>query len=172
MTLTRLFRAYVRPEPDQHYPVEFDELPLWDAVKGKLAGMRVIVSIEKEADAKTRLQEQGFHAMIRPWAKECGHQIEALKRDILAETFGVLEERTRSGDRILVKPSTAKLSKEDYSLLIENAMVLAVEWDGYVCIAPDEYRLLHPEKYPPRNAHERKAMEQVRAQRQARTVAA
>lgn len=128
--------------------VLFDFPNAWAAYRGRLAGHEVVVTLAKKSEAKTRAQEQGFHAMIRPWAHEHGHQIEALKRDILAETFGYLEGTTRTGDRILREPSTSKLSKEKYSFLIENAMVLAAEWDGFVCIAPEEYKRQHPEKYP------------------------
>src|SRR4051812_29557654 len=59
--------------------------------KRKLAGQCVDVIIAPQGVLKTRLQECGFHAMIAPWAKEEGHAIDDLKRDILREVFGERE---------------------------------------------------------------------------------
>jgi hypothetical protein len=114
----------------------------------RYAGHEVVLTIQKKSEAKTRAQEMGFHAMIQPWAKDEGHQIEALKRDLLGEVFGYLETPSPlTGERVLREPSTAKLSKPKYSQLIEETMVIAARC-GYILIAPEEYKRQHPEKYP------------------------
>src|SRR5580765_3312573 len=59
--------------------------------KRKLAGQPVDVTIAPQGALKTRLQESGFHAMITPWAREEGHRIDDLKRDLLRAVFGEQE---------------------------------------------------------------------------------
>ena len=54
-------------------------------------GQELELTIGEAEQRKTRLQEKGFHAMITPWAKAEGHAIEDLKRDLLAEIFGLRE---------------------------------------------------------------------------------
>lgn len=90
----------------------------------------------------TRQQEKGFHAMIAPWAKEEGHAIEDLKRDLLAEIFGLREHTdvlTGVVVMLLVEPHTSKLSKTKYNELIERTLEIAARC-GHVLIAPSEYR--------------------------------
>lgn len=90
----------------------------------------------------TRQQEKGFHAMIAPWAKEEGHAIEDLKRDLLAEIFGLREHTdVLTGDVVLVlrEPHTSKLSKKKYNELIERTLEIGARC-GYVLIAPSEWR--------------------------------
>ena len=90
---------------------------------------------------KTRKQECGFHAMIQPWAKEDGHAIEDLKQDLLREVFG-LKEHTDvvTGEVVMVlrKPHTSKLTKAEYSELIDRTLEIAARC-GYVLTAPQEY---------------------------------
>jgi hypothetical protein len=106
----------------------------------QFAGHEVVLTIEKKADAKTRQQEKGFHAMIAPWAKAEGHQIEDLKRYLLGEIFGYYEDESPlTGERLLREPSTSKLSKSQYSELIERTLEIAA-WAGHVLEAPSEYR--------------------------------
>ncbi len=99
----------------------------------------------------TRKQEAGFHAMITPWAKDEGHDIADLKRDLLAEIFGTREHvDILTGDVVLVlcEPHTSKLSKKKYNELIERTLDIAARC-GYVLVAPSEYK--------ERKAHERMA---------------
>ena len=100
----------------------------------------------------TRKQEQGFHAMIAKWAKEDGHAIDDLKRDLLAEIFGLREHvDVVSGVVVLVlcEPHTSKLNKTQYNELIERTLDIAARM-GHVLEAPSQYR-------------ERKALEQKRS---------
>lgn len=107
----------------------------------KLEGEEVVVEVMKKSEAKTRLQEKGFHAMITPWCREKGHDLQALKRYLLAEIFGYREEVSKlDGQPLLNEPHTGKLSKANYSHLIEETMRIAAEKDDFYCVAPDEYR--------------------------------
>jgi hypothetical protein len=108
----------------------------------KLAGQCVDVIVAPQGLAKSRLQEKGFHAMIQPWAREGGHRIDDLKRDLLREIFGE-QERTNpiTGEVVmgLREPHTSKLTRAQYSELIERTLDIAAEC-GFVLMAPDEYR--------------------------------
>lgn len=99
----------------------------------------IIKSIEA---GRTRQQEKGFHAMIAPWAKAEGHTIDDLKRDLLAEIFGLREHvDVLSGVVVLVlrEPHTSKLSKTQYNELIERTMEIAARC-GHELVAPSEWR--------------------------------
>jgi hypothetical protein len=91
---------------------------------------------------KTRAQESGFHAMVSPWARERGWAIDALKQFLLKKIFGThdfVDFTTGEVFQVLAEPHTSKLTKVQYSELIEQAMVLAAE-DNFYLIAPDEWR--------------------------------
>jgi len=93
-------------------------------------------------ESRTRLQEKGFHAMITPWARSEGHALEDLKRDLLAEIFGLREHTDALGGvvvQLLVEPHTSKLSKKKYNELIERTLEIAARC-GYELEAPSEYR--------------------------------
>lgn len=110
--------------------------------KAKLAGKCVDVIICEQGELKTRLQEQGFHAMISPWAKSEGHNIDDLKRDLLLEIFGEREHVNRFTGvvtMVLREPHTSKLSRTKYSELIERTLDIAAE-NGVILIAPHEWR--------------------------------
>lgn len=110
--------------------------------KRKFAGQAVDVIIAPQGHAKTRLQEAGFHAMITPWAREEGHRIDDLKRDILRAVFGEQEHTnpiTGEVSMVLREPHTSKLTRAKYCELIERTMGLGAEC-GVVLIAPNEYR--------------------------------
>jgi len=110
--------------------------------KRKLAGQCVDVIIAPQGALKTRLQECGFHAMITPWAREEGHRIDDLKRDILRAVFGEVEHLnpiTGEVTLVLREPHTSRLNRSKYSELIERTLELAAEC-GHVLEAPNEYR--------------------------------
>lgn len=110
--------------------------------KRKFAGQCVDVIIAPQGDLKTRLQECGFHAMIAPWAREDGHRIDDLKRDLLREIFGEMEHVnpiTGEVSLVLREPHTSKLNRTKYSELIERTLDIAAGC-GFILKAPDEYR--------------------------------
>jgi len=110
--------------------------------KRKLAGQCVDVIIAPQGAMKTRLQECGFHAMIAPWARDEGHRIDDLKRDLLREVFGEVEHLnpiTGEVTMVLREPHTSKLSRAKYHELIERTLDIAAGC-GYVLVAPNEYR--------------------------------
>jgi hypothetical protein len=102
----------------------------------------VEIKTESQEAMKSRQQEKGFHAMITPWAKEEGHLIEDLKRDLLREIFGTREHVDRfTGEVVLLlrEPHTSKLSRKKYNELIERTLEIAAEC-GHVLVAPSEWR--------------------------------
>lgn len=108
----------------------------------KLAGQCVDIIIAPQGELKTRLQESGFHAMVTPWAREEGHRIDDLKRDLLREIFGEREHVnpiTGAVEMVLREPHTSKLSRVKYNELIERTLDIAAGC-GFVLEAPHEYR--------------------------------
>jgi hypothetical protein len=109
--------------------------------RAKLAGQCVDVIIAPAGAMKTRLQEQGYHAMLGPWLKE-GHRIDDLKRDLLRAIFGEMEHvNPITGEIVMVlrEPHTSTLNRAQYSELIERTLEIAAEC-GVVLEAPNEYR--------------------------------
>ena len=109
--------------------------------KRKLAGQCVDVLIAPQGDPKTRLQEKGFHAMITPWAREEGHAIDSLKRDLLGAIFGWEEHTNPITGEVrmeLREPHTSTLSRRKYAELIERSVEIAAEC-GVILELPQEY---------------------------------
>lgn len=124
--------------------------------KAKMAGQCIDVIITPQGDLKSRLQEAGFHAMIAPWARSEGHDIEDLKDDLLRAVFGEREHVNPITGEVrmtLREPHTSKLSRAKYSELIERSADLAAGV-GVILELPHEYR-------------ERKAREAKKAARKA-----
>jgi len=124
--------------------------------KARYAGQCVDVIIAPQGHAKTRAQEAGFHAMITPWARDDGHRIDDLKRDILRAVFGEQEHTNPlTGEITLVlrEPSTSKLNRAKYCELIERTLELGAEC-GVVLIAPNEYKQMKERE----NRRQRKAV--------------
>jgi len=119
------------------YPTQFRAY-----CKKRLAGQAVDVTIAPQGHVKSRLQESGFHAMITPWAREEGHEIDDLKRDLLRHVFGTREHTnpiTGEIEQVLAQPHTSTLNRAQYSELIERTLDIAAEC-GVVLMAPNEYR--------------------------------
>ena len=116
--------------------------------QSRFAGQAVDVIIAPQGHLKTRLQESGFHAMLTPWAREEGHRIDDLKRDLLRAVFGEQEHTnpvTGEVTMVLREPHTSKLSRAKYSELIERTLEIAAEC-GFVLVAPNEYRKANERK--------------------------
>jgi hypothetical protein len=111
-------------------------------------GEEIELTLQPVDARKTRQQEKGFHAMIQPWAREEGHAIEDLKRDLMAEIFGVREHTdVVSGVTVMVlcEPRTSQLNKKQYNELIERTLDIAASC-GHLLVAPSEYRERHAKK--------------------------
>jgi hypothetical protein len=120
-----------------------------DAYVAHLAGetgCELAITIVDKASEKTRLQEAGFHAMIRPLQIALGWNIDQVKQWLLAQIFGTWEwVDTASGMRfeLLNEPRTSSLTKVQYSELIERSMEIAASLPRPIILtAPDEYRQL------------------------------
>lgn len=110
--------------------------------RAKLANQSVDVIIAPTGAMKTRLQEKGFWAMITPWARDLGVRTEDLKNNLLREIFGLREHvNPISGEieMVLREPHTSKLSRANYSELIERTAEVAAEC-GFIVELPHEYR--------------------------------
>lgn len=127
---------------DDQGAIRLENRPAFVAHCRAFAGQRVDVVVALQGELKTRLQESGFHAMITPWARDGGHDVEDLKDDLLREVFGVREHvNPVSGEVLCVlrEPHTSKLNRTQYSELIERTLDIAAGC-GYVLEAPHEYR--------------------------------
>jgi hypothetical protein len=150
-----VFVGFVEDNEDCTFAFDFPDQ--YHAYKKHFRGCEVEVEIRERGHSKTRAQEKGFHAMIAPWWKSRGIDIAALKRYILGRLWGYRDELCPfTGERLLVEPRTSGLSKRKYSELIEATLVYAAE-DQHVLVAPDEYRAMHPEKYPVKREKKRRA---------------
>lgn len=109
--------------------------------RAKLAGQAVDVIVAPQGAMKSRLQEMGFHAMLKPWVKE-GQRIDDLKRDLLVHIFGHREHANPITGEVTLVPRelhTSTLSRAKYSELIERTLEIAAEC-GVWLEAPHEYR--------------------------------
>ena len=129
-------------EPGGKWSVDFPAVvEAWCASLAGQTGCDLAITIRDKADEKTRLQENGFHAMIRPWASGGKQDITRLKLWLLVECFGVMTYVAPSGEEITqpAEPHTSNLTKAQYSELIEHAMEVAARV-GVFLTPPDEYR--------------------------------
>lgn len=103
-------------------------------------GCEVEVEIREKRKKRTLDQNAGFHAMVTPWARDEGHNITELKRDLMGEVFG-WDDRVSplSQNRMPKIPHTSDLTVAQFSELIERTLDIAAG-TGYVLVAPDEYR--------------------------------
>jgi hypothetical protein len=137
-----IFLGYAHPSGK----LDLDFLPQFKARVRELAGesgAEVEIVITASGENKTRRQEKGFHAMVRPWARKRGERVDYLKQWLLSEIFGTHRFAVPGTDtyiEVLAEPHTSKLTRRQYCELIEGAMQIASEKDGFYLIAPDEYR--------------------------------
>ena len=102
----------------------------------------VEVEIRPRRSRRSLAQSAGFHAMLTPWARDEGHNIDDLKRDLLREVFGTVERPnavTGAVELDLAEPHTSGLDVAQFSQLIERTLEIAARC-GYVLIAPSEWR--------------------------------
>ena len=119
----------------------------WIAKLAGTTGAEVVIFVADRAWLKTRQQEKGFHAMLAPLCREKGWDIEDAKDYFLGKVFGVTVSKI-NGRAILVEPHTSRLSKRQYSELIERTMeIAATEFDFW---------LESPSEWTERKAKERK----------------
>lgn len=119
-----------------------DHLPAFRAYVRRFAGKEVEIDIYERGASKTRRQERGFHAMVRPWALTEGWRIDDLKQVLLKEIFGTKEmvnPVTGEVTLVLREPHTSTLTKQQYHELIERTLEIAAG-AGHVLEAPSEYR--------------------------------
>jgi len=100
---------------------------------------RMVISDEPEP--RSAAQNRALHKMLEPWCKE-GHDIEDLKDDLLRAVFGLREKVdaiTGEVTHALAEPHTSKLSKAQFSELMQRAVQIAAECGVWLEL-PDEYR--------------------------------
>lgn len=101
-------------------------------------GTEIVIELFERPVRRTPAQNDFFHAAIMPWAREEGHRIDDLKRDLLGIVFGWEDSPLREA-RVPKKPHTSQLTKEEFSELIERTVEIAAEC-GVVLQLPEEYR--------------------------------
>lgn len=111
----------------------------WIAKLAGTTGAEVVIFVADKAWLKTRQQEKGYHAMLKPLCLEKGFDIEDAKDYMLARVFGVTVSKI-DGREILVEPHTSRLSKAKYSELIERTLeIAATEFEVWL-EAPSEWK--------------------------------
>jgi L-lysine 2,3-aminomutase len=102
---------------------------------------RYVVTFAAEEETRSAAQNKAFHKMLEPWCAE-GHDIEDLKDDLLREVFGLREKVnaiTGEVTHVLAEPHTSKLTKQQFSLLMERSVQIAADC-GVRLELPSEYR--------------------------------
>lgn len=121
--------------------ITLDAPPILKAWASKLAGTtgaECVLFLADKAWLKTRQQEKGYHAMLKPLCVAKGFDVEDAKDYMLARVFGVTVSKI-NGREILVEPHTSKLNKQQYSELIERTLeIAATEFDVWL-EAPSEW---------------------------------
>lgn len=111
----------------------------WIAKLAGTTGAEVVIFVADKAWLKTRQQEKGYHAMLKPLCLEKGWDVEDVKDYMLGKVFGVTTSKI-DGRPILVEPHTSALSKAQYSELIERTLeIAATEFEVWL-EAPSEWK--------------------------------
>jgi hypothetical protein len=101
-------------------------------------GTDIVLELFEVPTRRTAAQNDGFHAMITPWARDEGHNVDELKRDLLGVIFGWVGSPL--GDtRVPLKPSTSGLTVTEFSELITRSADIAAS-HGYILQLPSEYK--------------------------------
>ena len=100
-------------------------------------GTDIVVELMEVPKRRTSAQNDFFHAAITPWAKEEGHNVDELKRDILGTVFG-WEDSPLGYTKVPRKPRTSMLTTEEFSELIDRTVMIAAEC-GFLIQLPQEY---------------------------------
>lgn len=111
-------------------------------LRGKFKGQCIVAQFYPHRVKRSQRQNDGFHAMISPWAKQEGHEMVDLKADLLGHVFGYIETVsliTGEARETLAEPSTSRLTVGQFCELIERTLDIAAE-AGVILVAPDEYR--------------------------------
>lgn len=110
--------------------------------KRKLAGKCIEIEIREQHTRRSDRQNRALHALLTPWARARGWQVDDLKDIMLGIAFGHIEKVmpvTGEIRQLLAKPHTSRLNVTDFCHLIEEVLRIAAE-DDYWLEAPDEYR--------------------------------
>jgi hypothetical protein len=106
------------------------------------AGTCIEFEVREQATKRSDRQNRALWALLSPWARERGWQVDELKDVMLGIAFGKVEQTqpvTGAIVQVNAKPRSSKLSVHDFCHLIEEVLRVAAE-DDYWLEAPDEYR--------------------------------
>ena len=101
-------------------------------------GTEVVLEAYQMPTRRTAAQSAGYHAMIAPWARDEGHNVDELKRDLLGEVFGWAESPL-GHCRVPRKTRTSDLTVEEFSFLMERTVEVAAGC-GYLLVLPSEFK--------------------------------
>lgn len=138
MSQPREFHGFAFPDGRS----TLDHPAMWKAFVKFLAGEdgeEITITAHRRRAKRSNKQNAGFHAMITPWAKDEGHSLAELKRDLLGEIFGWSEKTSPlSENRMPLIEHTSDLTVAQFMELIDRTLIIAAEC-GHVLEAPDEY---------------------------------
>lgn len=100
-------------------------------------GSTIVIEMFDVPLRRTSAQNDGFHAMITPWAKDEGHNVDDLKADLLGTVFGWAESPL-GHTKVPLKPHTSHLTVEEFSELMNRSVDIAAGC-GYILVLPSEY---------------------------------
>lgn len=121
---------------DERATFHADDAARFQVYRRKLAGKRAEVVLRKPKSKRSLDQNAYAHKWpFRLIAEEMGESVETAKFYILGEKFGWHEVRGRT---VPIKPSTAALTVEEFSELIEWMVPWALEMFGTVIPLPNE----------------------------------
>lgn len=100
-------------------------------------GREIVIELFDLPTRRSVAQNDGFWAMITPWAKEEGHDPDDLKRDLLGIVFG-WSESPLSESRVPLKPHSSMLTKDEFSELMNRTVEIAAR-TGVILTLPNEY---------------------------------
>ena len=107
------------------------------AFLAKLPDGDIVIDLAEKSQRRSGAQNDGFHAMIVPWAHSEGHDVDDLKRDLLGTVFG-WRDSPLGEQRIPLKPHTSDLTVEEFSELVERTAIIAAGL-GVQLVLPSEY---------------------------------
>lgn len=97
----------------------------------------IVLDVAVKSQQRTLSQNNGYHAMLDPWAEHLGYTVDELKLECLGITFG-WRDSALGEHRTPLKPHTSGLSVEEFSRLFEHTALIAAGM-GFQLVLPSEY---------------------------------
>jgi hypothetical protein len=112
------------------------------------AGTCIEFEVREQATKRSDRQNRALWALLSPWAKERGWQVDELKDVMLGIAFGKVEQEqpiTGAIVQVNAKPRSSKLTVTEFVHLVEEVLRVAAE-DDYWLDSPSEYHAAKKER--------------------------